>query len=78
MIEFVGVRNAFIEGLRTGETIPQIMNNALQDATQTVIHPWLGPAIGFASKTITGRQLDIRGHMDAQKIPGSVHSDRRN
>ena len=68
-LKSVGV-NAFIEGLRTGETIPQIMNNALQDATQTVIHPWLGPAIGFASKTITGRQLDIRGHMDAQKIPG--------
>jgi hypothetical protein len=68
-LKSVGV-NAFIEGLRTGETMSQIMNNALQDATQTVIHPWLGPALGFASKTVTGRQLDIRGHMDAQKIPG--------
>jgi GGDEF domain-containing protein len=63
--------DAIAEGLRNGLTMEQITNNALQDAAQTVIHPWMGPALGGISKTVTGRQLDIRGHMDAQKIPGA-------
>ncbi len=69
-LKSIGI-DALAEGLRNGLTMEQITNNALQDAAQTVIHPWMGPAMGGISKTVTGRQLDIRGHMDAQKIPGA-------
>lgn len=77
LLQITGVRRgmrsigieAFVEGLRTGKDMNQIMGNALQDVGNAAIHPWMGPAPAFVAKTMTGRQLDMRGRMEAQKIP---------
>jgi hypothetical protein len=61
--------DALIQGLMNGDHMNDIAGNALQDAGNTIIHPWNGPAIAFAEKTLTGRQLDLRGIMEVEKLP---------
>jgi hypothetical protein len=61
--------DAVIEGIRAGHTPNQIAGQILEDVSRNVTHPWVGPAPGFVSKAITGRQLDIRGTMEAHRIP---------
>ena len=53
----IGV-DALTEGLRQGKNANQILGQAVQDAGNAVIHPWMGPAPAFASKALTGRQFD--------------------
>ena len=61
--------DAAINGLMNGDNANEIIGNAIQDAGNTMIHPWMGPALGFVSKTATGRQLDMRGYMEAERVP---------
>jgi hypothetical protein len=61
--------DAFAQGLLNGDNLNDITGNALQDAGNTIIHPWNGPAISFAAKALTGKQLDMRGIMTAEKLP---------
>lgn len=60
--------DALIEGLRQGKNANQILGQAVQDAGNSVIHPWMGPAPAFVSKTLTGRQFDMRGQMTAKTV----------
>jgi hypothetical protein len=77
LFQIVGIRrglrstglDASIEGWMSGQNANQILGKAIEQAGQSAIHPWLGPAAGFVSKAATGRQLDMRGQMEAQNIP---------
>jgi hypothetical protein len=61
--------DTFAQGLLNGDHMNDIIGNGLQDAGNTIIHPWAGPAASFISKGLTGKQLDIRGTMEAEKVP---------
>lgn len=61
---------SLVEGLRQGKDFETIAANMFRDIGNTVAHPWSGPAPAFTFKTLTGKQPDLRGKMDAQKIPG--------
>ncbi len=61
--------DALIEGTIAGHTKEQIASRAFQDSVQSIIHPWMGPPVGFISKALTGTQLDLRGKMEARVIP---------
>lgn len=73
LMQIVGIRrglrgtgaNAVIEGIREGQTWDEIIGHAGQDVTSTLSHPWMGPALGFAYQTITGKRLDLRGGPEA-------------
>lgn len=62
--------DAAIEGARQGKDANQIIGQGIEDVGQSQLHPWMGPAPAFAFKALTGRQLDMRGKMEAQQIPG--------
>ncbi len=61
---------SLIEGLRQGKDTQTIAGNAIADVFRSLLHPYAGPAPAFAFKTVTGMQPDIRGKMEAQRIPG--------
>ena len=61
--------DATIEGLRNGHSAEQITSKMTEDMLSAQLHPWLGPAPAFVQKTLTGKQLDLRGIMEAQHIP---------
>lgn len=66
--------NATIEGLREGKSAGEITDNAIKDVVSTELHPWLGPALGFAFQTLTGSRLDLRGGpipAEARNMQGS-------
>lgn len=77
LLQIAGVRrglrstglDAALEGVRNGQDANQIAGRAVTDAAQSGLHPWLGPAVGFANRALTGRSLDMRGRMEAQQIP---------
>lgn len=52
--------NAAIEGVKNGQSLDEIAGNALSDAVTTAAHPWIGPALGAAFQTFTGKRLDLR------------------
>ena len=60
---------AVIEGVRQGHTAGQIFQKAVPDILQAATHPWVGPGVSFIPKAIKGWQLDIRGRMEAQRMP---------
>jgi hypothetical protein len=68
-----GLRSTGLEavgqGLAEGKDANTIAGNAVTGTLQAAAHPWLGPAVGFVAKAATGRQLDIRGRMEAATIP---------
>lgn len=64
----VGASSA-VEGAREGKTKNTIAGDAMTEAMQAALHPWLGPALGFTAAAITGSRLDLRGKMEAQHIP---------
>jgi hypothetical protein len=61
--------NATVEGLRAGHNWNQIAGDAAIEMGQSALHPWMGPAPAFLFKSVTGRQPDLRGKMEAQRIP---------
>lgn len=61
--------DALIAGLRQGKDWNTIGSNMASDIAQAAMHPWMGPAPAFAVKTATGKQPDLRGKMEAQRIP---------
>ena len=61
--------DAVVAGMKAGHTSNQIAGKILEDVTRNVMHPWIGPAPSGALKALTGRQLDIRGYMEAHKVP---------
>jgi len=61
--------DAVVAGMKAGHTSNQIVGKILEDVTRNVMHPWIGPAPSGALKALTGRQLDIRGYMEAHKVP---------
>jgi len=77
LLSWTGVRrgmrsiglDAMARGLMNGDNWNDIAGNALQDAGNTVLHPWNGPAMAFLEKTATGKQFDLRGKMEAEKVP---------
>lgn len=62
--------NAMLEGIRQGKNANQIIGNAVAECFQTLFHPYAGPAVSAVAKTLTGKQLDLRGRMEADRIPG--------
>ena len=60
--------DAMIEGQRQGLTFNMAGGKAFQDALQTALHPWMGPAIGFGVKAGFGVQPDIRGQFAPVRI----------
>jgi hypothetical protein len=77
LLKWTGVRrgmksiglDAFAKGLQNGDNMNDIVGNALQDAGNTIIHPWNGPGIALLEKTATGKQFDLRGKMEAEQLP---------
>lgn len=77
LLQLVGARrgmksigaDAFLEGYRQGKDLNTMIGDAAAQITQSALHPWMGPAPAFAIKAATGVQPDIRGKMEAQKIP---------
>jgi hypothetical protein len=77
LLQITGVRRGMrvtgveplLEGIRAGQTANQIGGQMVEGVGQSVMHPWIGPGLGFMSKTITGRQLDMRGQLDAVQLP---------
>lgn len=73
LMQIVGIRRglrgtgagAVVEGLREGQTWDEIIGHAGQDIASTVMHPWMGPALGFSYQTVTGKRLDLRGGPEA-------------
>jgi hypothetical protein len=53
--------HSLIEGARSGASANEIIGDAVSDAVSAQAHPWLGPALGFAYQSLTGRRLDLRG-----------------
>ena len=78
LLQITGVRRglrvtgleAVIEGLRGKESANEITGKALTGAIQSQLHPWMGPGAAMAYKMATGKQPDMRGRMEAQRIPG--------
>ncbi len=60
--------NATIEGIRQGKDANTITGDAISEAAQTAMHPWVGPGAGFLYAAATGRRADLRGTMEARKI----------
>lgn len=52
---------AVIEGLREGKSWNDILGQSFEDVKNSVAHPWIGPAPGFAYTAMTGRRIDLRG-----------------
>jgi hypothetical protein len=77
-LQFEGVRRgmnrfgmtALLEGLRQGKNANQIGGDMVEQAEQTNLHPFIGPGASFLAKAATGKQLDIRGQMDANLVKG--------
>jgi hypothetical protein len=69
-----GMRSTGIEavtnGLMQGKDANTVTGNAITDSLQTAAHPWLGPGLGFLAASLTGRRLDLRGTMQAQRVKG--------
>jgi hypothetical protein len=61
---------SLVEGLRQGKNANQIIGNMIQEIGQTWLHPLLGPGVSAVAKIGTGKQFDLRGKMEADKIPG--------
>ena len=61
--------DAVIEGMKVGHTTNQIAGQVIEDASRNVMHPWIGPAPSGAFKALTGKQMDIRGTMEAHRVP---------
>jgi hypothetical protein len=62
--------NALVNGVLQGKNAGQIVRDMATDIAQTALHPYVGPAPAFAVKVATGKQPDIRGRMEAQRVPG--------
>jgi len=62
--------NAVMQGLKQDKTVNDMAGDAISDVVTTAAHPWMGPGIGFAFKTLTGRRLDLRQNVypEAAKI----------
>lgn len=77
ILQMTGVRRglratgaeSLAEGLMQGKDANEIAGNAVESVGQARLHPWLGPAPSTVFKALTGRQLDMRGKMEAQTIP---------
>jgi hypothetical protein len=52
--------SAAIDGLKNGKDIRDIYKEMLNDFVTTKLHPWVGPGIGTAIETLTGKRLDLR------------------
>ena len=59
---------AVSEGLQSGKNMNQIIGQAAVDMMRTVMHPIVGPGLGFLSK-VAGAQLDLRGNFEGRGIP---------
>lgn len=78
LLQITGVRRglrvtgmeAVIEGLRSGESVNEITGKAINGAVQSQLHPWMGPGPAWLFKAATGKQPDMRGRMESQRISG--------
>jgi hypothetical protein len=77
LLQLTGIRrgmrsiglDAAIEGARQGKDLNTIVGDAIEQVGQSALHPWVGPGAGGVAATLTGRRLDMRGRMEARKIP---------
>jgi hypothetical protein len=68
LFQMVGIRrglrqlgiNALVEGLRSGLSSKEIQKNVGNDMMTTSLHPIMGPGLGLAMETLTGKRLDMR------------------
>lgn len=81
LMQIIGLRrglratgaNALVEGMRQGQSMDEILGHARDDVASTAAHPWIGPALGFAYQSLTGRRIDLRGGPEppvAQNVGG--------
>jgi hypothetical protein len=66
--------NAAIEGIKEGKSLKMIQKDILNDGITTILHPFLGPGLGLAVETLTGKRLDLRtgyaGSYTARNVGG--------
>jgi hypothetical protein len=56
--------DAAVEGFRQGQTRNEILGKMGQDIITTSLHPYIGPGLGAAFQTLTGKRIDLRaGHV---------------
>jgi hypothetical protein len=68
LFQMVGIRrglrqlgiNALVEGWRSGLSYKEIQKNVGNDMWATSLHPIIGPGLGLAYSTLTGKRLDMR------------------
>jgi len=68
LFQMVGIRrglrqlgiNSLVEGMRSGLSAKEIQKNVGNDIMTTSLHPILGPGLGLAMETLTGKRLDMR------------------
>ena len=82
--QMVGIRrglrqlgvNAAIEGLKNGDSLKNIQQNALNDMFTTSMHPFIGPGASLLIEVATGKRLDLRaGFSDvftSRKVGGAA------
>jgi hypothetical protein len=62
-IRLLGI-DAAVEGFREGQTHNEILGKMGQDIVTTSLHPYIGPGLGAAFQTLTGKRIDLRaGHV---------------
>jgi hypothetical protein len=63
-----------IDGARSGKDPRDIARDISNGIVTTKAHPWIGPAVGLAQETLTGKRFDLRTgyaqRYDARKIEG--------
>ena len=66
--------NAAIEGIKEGKSFKMTSKDVLNDIITTTMHPFLGPGLGLAVETLTGKRLDLRagyaGSYTARNVGG--------
>lgn len=71
--------DALEQGLRDGKDANTILHEMRDDMLNSALHPFMGPAPGFIAASVTGRRFDLRGKMDAHRIPeGGSRQDLEN
>jgi hypothetical protein len=68
--------NAAVEGIKEGKSLKMIQKDVLNDVITTTLHPFLGPGLGLAVETATGKRLDLRagyaGSYTARNVGGAM------
>ena len=59
---------SIVQGVQQGKNFNQIAHAAAAEASQTWLHPLIGPALSAAAG-MGGKQLSLRGNIQAERIP---------